>query len=479
MKKILLGTVKTVPAVLLYACGLFVLLWDVGGGRRWLCILIAAVCTLLCYLLLRTVHRRYAIRIASSLLVVIALVNAFLVKEDFYRGAYMTVCAAVALLIPALLIALLLGCVFMKNKKRIKKHEPATKAKKYARLEPSVTKQKSEAQERRQRRREEREEARQAKRLRRQQEKLFARRKYDDAAAQPQKDSVKANVDVSSDPQITGQEDSPWRFPYTERILAAVGAAVMCLVLLNYTDMLFGNPLGHLWAKEAIGTYLSEHGNGDYRPSEVVYDASYFEYRYCCTMRVPDSADRFFIVSYRLKDEAFFDRFLSLFASGVVEDDSHRRIEEKGNTIDRLENGFQTEIRPLLQTCFVDENGYVREKDYEWIDAFIENDTEKFYLDMPFDVKNMPCGTYIKIYTELSADEAFAACRTLAVKLSALGYRIDSYTFSVPCDDGRYDLYDRVPCDVLLSAESVSDLAAYCHVDPYRTPWSLLDGRYY
>lgn len=138
-----------------------------------------------------------------------------------------------------------------------------------------------------------------------------------------------------------------------------------------------------------------------------------------------------------------------------------------------MEGTFREAVEPLIQTYFVEENQYCWQEDYRYIYCSLKRNTDNLYADMPCDVKNMPCETYIVLDTELPEEEAFASGQKLARKLAELGYRIDEYQISCPTGDGRYYVC-QAPTETLLSAGRVDALAEYRLIDEYRTPLDLI-----
>ena len=117
------------------------------------------------------------------------------------------------------------------------------------------------------------------------------------------------------------------------RIIAGLTGLLLLLCVLFCYNAFCGNPVSGMIAKSRIDRYIADtYPQKDYRVSNVSYD--FKTSRYSCAVTDPDSPD---------------GCFAATFACGTVSDSYETDVLYKGNTIQRLDEGFRDAVNPIIR----------------------------------------------------------------------------------------------------------------------------------
>lgn len=222
------------------------------------------------------------------------------------------------------------------------------------------------------------------------------------------------------------------------KITAAVAAVLLVAGILWVYDAFCGNIFSAMYAKSHIEKYIDEsYPNNDYEVGDANYSFKFGEYY--CTITDPDSEDGSFTATYE--------------SGGTVTDDYDSAVTGLDNTLMRLEEGIRKATERLMERYFDEDAG---EFGFVTIIGDKETDRSKLYLNMEYDVKNMPVETYVNGCLKANSQKALARMQKMAEELKIMGYRIDYYSFS-----NDEDYFENIPTQELLDAESPADLAKY------------------
>ena len=155
------------------------------------------------------------------------------------------------------------------------------------------------------------------------------------------------------------------------RIMAGILGILLSSIILWFTDSLLGNPIAAIQATKGAKVYAKEHyPHLELEASKATYTFKF--HTYMVNLSSPSSVDTHFYIEY--KD------------GKVIYDSYQSSLEEKWNTMQRLEERCTSDVLKLLEqvpgiknnTTFVT----FRKEDMKDIDAE-ENDS--IWIDMPYD----------------------------------------------------------------------------------------------
>ena len=253
------------------------------------------------------------------------------------------------------------------------------------------------------------------------------------------------------------------------RIAAGCGALALIGIVLFYYFAFNGNPFAVSLYQPKIETYIEKNYPGhEYKISYSFYDFKNYNYYYDVTD--PDSED---------------GSFLAYYDHGTVYDTYEEDVQNMGNTLSRLNQGFHKKVDPIVDS-YLDKKTKNNYMTAEWGSATVRVDEELYltdglkdkhildelYPDMPFDPKNMPLPT--GIFVKLNTDhlQSFQRVQEIAKDMASRGYRIDYYSYSCDENSNGYDnsnylgySYKNIPVSVMLSAKSPADLEPYLYLE--------------
>lgn len=222
------------------------------------------------------------------------------------------------------------------------------------------------------------------------------------------------------------------------KITAAVTAVLLIAGILWVYNGFCGNIFSAMYAKSQIEKYIDEtYPNNDYEVGDARYSFKFDEYY--CKITDPDSEDGSFNATYG--------------RNGNITDDYEEAVKNLGNTIYRLDDGLRKSLEPLIASYFDEDE---QEFGFATVIGDKAVDRSRLYLDMKFDVKNMPVETFIYGSVKGNSQKGLARMKKMAEELKAMGYRIDYYSFS-----NDIDYFDNVPVDELMEAADADALAEY------------------
>lgn len=222
------------------------------------------------------------------------------------------------------------------------------------------------------------------------------------------------------------------------KITAAVTAVLLIAGILWVYNSFCGNIFSAMYAKSQIEKYIDEaYPNNDYEVGDAGYNFKFGEYH--CKITDPDIQDGSFNATYG--------------SNGSITDDYEEAVKNLGNTIYRLDDGLRKSLEPLIASYFDEDE---QEFGFATVIGDKEVDRSRLYLDMKFDVKNMPMETYIYGSLNGNSQKGLDRMKKMAEDLKVMGYRIDYYSFS-----NDIDYFDNVPVDELLNASNVDALQKY------------------
>ncbi|MDD3242707.1 MAG: hypothetical protein PHD32_03155 [Eubacteriales bacterium] len=201
------------------------------------------------------------------------------------------------------------------------------------------------------------------------------------------------------------------------RVGAAVLAVAIAAAIFMMATSFYGDPVRALRANKAINAHLAAvYGDRDdlqYARGKVEYDFKMGDYYKVVTSS--DSEDTSFTVYY---------------ARGAVRDTFDSDVGERFNTIIRLNNALQDELEEMLRAEYsASVKNCMCDFDLEGKDT-----AALFQLDMPLDMKNLPCAVNLTVY--LAQEEP--AQEQLVERLTALddwvrakGIAVNSYSIEL------------------------------------------------
>ena len=240
---------------------------------------------------------------------------------------------------------------------------------------------------------------------------------------------------------------------HPKRIAAGCGALALIGIVLYYYFGFNGNPFAPSLYQPKIEAYIEKnYPNGSYQVSYDFYEFNSDSYYY--TITDPNSEDGSF--------QAYYDH-------GEIYD-TYADVVNLNHTLDRLANGFAQAVNPFI-TPYLNQNVTPAKtkndlyKETGW-GSVSTGDKSTLYIDMAFDVKNMPVTTRISLHLNSDEQESFRRTQQIATILKENGYRIDLYFFNCNKIDGnhsefRYAVYKAIPTETLLAAQSLEELKPY------------------
>lgn len=168
----------------------------------------------------------------------------------------------------------------------------------------------------------------------------------------------------------------------TIKIIAAIVAIVLIGGILYVTNEFVGNPISKALAKRKMEEYIAE--NYDHLDLEIVETGYNFKFsNYYGLVQSKTSEDTRFYVDYR--------------KGKIVSDDYSFMVEEKENTIQRLEKEYSKHIQKVISN----ELGYQENKSKVFYMTDENELKDYFELDMPFD-PDLPVEARVFISVDLT-----------------------------------------------------------------------------
>ena len=196
------------------------------------------------------------------------------------------------------------------------------------------------------------------------------------------------------------------------KILAAVLAFALIILILAAADSLVGNPISRAMAQHSIEKYVEE----TYPDLELTVDRARYNFKfgeYFAIASSPTSQDTFFAVHWR--------------SGKVAWDDYESNVLQRSNTYFRLCRAYRDAVEPLIEEGLPWDFDMVLAD----LDSSGELDPQLLPLDMEADPYHLPLDTEISIYRYVG-EVSWEAVAETALELDAFlrenGFEPDIYS---------------------------------------------------